>query len=604
MAWMHNHNPNHHQTQNQYQQRSPRSPHSYGMNSPSGTPPHTPTAAPGLVIRPQMGHMPPNPNPIPATIVSMRPLAAVAPPPPLQPQPLMAVPATPGFIYLDAPTEIDMVRTRALEKFQADAGLIIPVEDENKRRNVLDQLEQIVKYWARRVAWQRQLSEDLIESSNAKIFTFGSYQLGVHGPEADIDALCVGPFYISLEDDFFIVLYNMLRNTPGVSQVQCVKSANVPLMRFKFSGISIDLLYARLALRTIPENIDILDERLLENLDDTSMKSLNGCRVTARILQLVPNIEAFRSTLRCIKFWAKQRGVYSHIFGFLGGVHWAILVAHICQLFPNASISMLISRFFWIYAQWHWPTPVTLVDAPPDQADSDRYHHMPIIIPVHPYTCCSYNVTRSTLSKLKSEFSHGWHTIVQMETNWVSLPNSADWDHLFEPFPFFSTYEHFIQIYLTATDEDALRSWRGWVESRFRHLLLKFEKLPAYCDPNPFPYSDENGRDTHCYFFWGLRLRKDMCVDMAALEEEFRVYLSNGYEGRCGCDIHLTLLDRFQLPSFVYSKSSELRQQSKPYWTNENYNHHRRTLRYSQYSPSYFIGYVALDNEARNHALN
>jgi poly(A) polymerase len=104
----------------------------------------------------------------------------------------------------------------------------------------------------------------------------------VHGPEADIDALCVGPCYATLEvgvvvclrsflrretdselslsrhlsfmqDDFFIVLYNMLKKTAEVSEVQCVKSANVPLMRFKFSGISIDLLYARLSLRTIPE---------------------------------------------------------------------------------------------------------------------------------------------------------------------------------------------------------------------------------------------------------------------------------------------------------------------------------------------------------------
>ena len=39
------------------------------------------------------------------------------------------------------------------------------------------------------------------------------------------------------------------------------------------------------------QDMDILDEKLLENLDDTTVKSLNGCRVTARILQLVPKIE-------------------------------------------------------------------------------------------------------------------------------------------------------------------------------------------------------------------------------------------------------------------------------------------------------------------------
>jgi poly(A) polymerase len=54
------------------------------------------------------------------------------------------------------------------------------------------------------------------------------------------------------------------------------------------------------------------------------------------------------------------RGIYGNVFGFPGGVAWAMMVARICQLYPYACGATIVVKFFSIYADWPWPRPVLL----------------------------------------------------------------------------------------------------------------------------------------------------------------------------------------------------------------------------------------------------
>ncbi|XP_047315930.1 nuclear poly(A) polymerase 1-like [Impatiens glandulifera] len=462
------------------------------------------------------------------------------------------------------PTDYDIVKTRELEKYLVDVGLYESPEESISREEVLGKLDQIVRIWVKSISRAKGLNEQLVQEANAKIFTFGSYRLGVHGPGADIDTLCVGPRHATREDDFFGELHRMLLTMPEVTELHPVPDAHVPVMRFKFNGVSIDLLYARLSLWVIPEDLDISQDSILQNVDEQTVRSLNGCRVTDQILRLVPNIQNFHTTLRCMKFWAKRRGVYSNVSGFLGGINWALLVARICQLYPNALPSMLVSRFFRVYTQWRWPNPVMLCDIEegsfglqvwdPRRNHKDRFHLMPIITPAYPCMNSSYNVSSSTLRIMTEEFQRGNEMFEAMESNKTS------WDALFEPYPFFEAYKNYLQIDIAAADADDLRKWKGWVESRLRQLTLKIERYTfnmLQCHPHPGEFSDKSKPFHFCYFMGlqrkqGIPANESEQFDIRLTVDEFKHSVGVYTLWKLGMEIHVSHVRRRNIPCFVF----------------------------------------------------
>lgn len=148
-----------------------------------------------------------------------------------------------------------------------------------------------------------------------------------------------------------------------------------------------------------------------------------------------------------------EHGIYSNSLGYFGGVTWAMLVARTCQLYPNATASTLVHKFFLVFSRWKWPHPVLLKH--PDNVNlrfpvwdprvnaSDRYHLMPIITPAYPQQNSTFNVSESTKKVILVEFNRGM-TI----TDEIMLGH-ATWDKLFEAPSFF--YKLVLQYLYAAT---------------------------------------------------------------------------------------------------------------------------------------------------------
>ncbi|TFK72022.1 polymerase [Pluteus cervinus] len=362
-------------------------------------------------------------------------------------------------------------------------------EESQRREIVLGRVNDLVKKFVHKVALERGLSEATASAAGGKIFTFGSYRLGVHGPGSDIDTLCVVPKHVT-RDDFFEFFEPMMRELDGATEVQGVPEAYVPIVKAKVLGIPLDLLMARLLLPSIPDDLSLQDDNLLRALDERCIRSLGGSRVVNEMLSLVPNPDVFRDSLRCIKLWAQRRAIYSNVNGFLGGVAWALLVARICQLYPNAIAGAIVSRFFVIMYQWTWPQPVLLkqIEEGPLQVrvwnprlyPGDRSHRMPIITPAYPSMCATHNVTNSTQTIMTEEFHRGSQIVDRV------IVGSASWSELFAKHDFFHKYRYYLKIVATTEDPDLQLKWGGTVESRIRQLVMKLEYVESLILAHPF----------------------------------------------------------------------------------------------------------------------
>jgi len=463
------------------------------------------------------------------------------------------------------PTDMDIQLTKSLDDALAKEKVITTDEDLSQRLEVLSMLNNLAKEWIREVSMERNLPEITAENVGGLVCTFGSYRLGVYHKGADIDAIVIVPRHIT-RNDYFSTFYNKLKENSNINNVRAVEEAFVPVIKMIIQGIEIDMLFARLALKEVHEDTDLQQDDLLRNLNPKCVRSLNGCRVTDSILRLVPNRESFKKTLIAIKLWAKRHRVYSNALGYLGGVSWAMLVARVCQLYPNAAPATLIHKFFLIFSKWQWPQPVLLKPSyfmdlgypvwDPRVNMADRNHVMPIITPVYPQQNSTFNVSHSTLDIIQDEFKTSLDIMGEI------LTGESSWSKLFQPSKFFTKYRYFLAITVFANCDEELLEWRGLVESRLRFLPTSLEEIDcvqrSHLNPDQFslPFEKSQGRPSSVWFV-GLEISKSngtiVQLDFSSHIRDFCLLVKSRAHSifRAGMDIQVNHLKRKDLKDYV-----------------------------------------------------
>lgn len=422
---------------------------------------------------------------------------------------------TPAYepLSLREPTVAEK-RIDATLKAYMDVEMRLESNEEMLRRDsILAEVRDIFLKWVQYVAVEvLHMPPEEAEDAGGELFISGSHRLGVRDIGADIDTVCVAPNFCTREH-FFTYLKEDLQSRSEVKELVAVEEAFVPIISFDFRDVSIDLLFARMAENVIPKDIDILDDKILVGLDEATEKSLNGPRVTNMIFKLVgektfPN---FLIVLRCIRKWAKRRGIYGNKLGYLGGINCNIMVAFICQLYPNSSPSSLLFRFFKHYKDWNWPEPIMLNNIqqnPPGSLVTDERQVwsqkgnykdlMPLITPAYPAMNSAFNVNAHSFEVMRMEIKRGYE-ITEL------IIKEKCWDKLFETSDFFIRYSHYLACHIVGTGDNVeSRSWTGFVESRIRRLIQYpyLETLPIRKPIQLYPVVSKTTKSAFstCYF--------------------------------------------------------------------------------------------------------
>jgi poly(A) polymerase len=253
---------------------------------------------------------------------------------------------------------------------------------------------------------------------------------------------------------------------------------------------------------------------------------------------------------------------------YLGGYGWSIMVANVCQKFPDLSPSQLIARFFDTYANWNWKEQAVVLDVKPKISYSldPKKDVLAVITLSRPFRNTARNVTKTALSVLKAEFA---------QARAVTNSKSPVWSLVLRQSDFFTQYKSYLKVVTSAVSADEFARWKGWVESRLVSLChnLDLQGVFAHSFPVAFP-NKESAYPYSVFYFIGVKKfeKKDEAapeasndkpteqkpLDFAQTIYKFQDMLTGWNDKSAGMDVQIKHIKGDRLPAIVFEQSLDL----------------------------------------------
>uniref|UniRef100_A0A183CC64 polynucleotide adenylyltransferase n=1 Tax=Globodera pallida TaxID=36090 RepID=A0A183CC64_GLOPA len=256
-------------------------------------------------------------------------------------------------------------------------------------------------------------------------------------------------------------------------------AGKVPLIRIEFGPVELDLLLVPVPIKYLTEKeaaaAKLESDQVIKDICNVKgIYSLAGYRSGKFQLSLVNDKQLFANFLKSIKVWAKNRLIYSGIFGYFNGATLSVMATKICALFPFAPLAYLLYQFFQIYSKWNWPADAVLLDKlskvslnvlvngwPPKFGESS----MTVITPKFPEQNAAFNVNKFTLRTIAEEMNFA---------NQILSENGQKWARIFEEVKYAEEFAHFAIILCADVDAQRYATNCGFYRTKIRRNLFEW----------------------------------------------------------------------------------------------------------------------------------